>query len=174
MTSNLKGKRIYTLPHKEAISNNYLRAQFTNPMRRSITVFLITALNFFSSTASSQEIVLEGSSWQLSAIYGFNNSEFFPPNPQNYLLRFRMDSRLQIEADCNQGGATWVLEENSLTLTQLITTRKICLSPSLFNRYVMNLMRTETAEISDNKLIIRTNSETDWMEFEPYIFTPNF
>ena len=66
------------------------------------------------------------------------------------------------------------VEENSLTLTQLITTRKICLSPSLFNRYVMNLMRTETAEISDNKLIIRTNSKTDWMEFEPYIFTPNF
>ena len=143
-------------------------------MRNSLTVFLILILNFLSSTASSQEILLEGSSWQLSAIHGLNNSEFIPPNPQNYLLRFRMDNRLQIEADCNQGGATWGLEENFLTLAQLITTRKICLSPSLFNRYVMNLIRAETAEISDDKLIIRTDSEANWMEFEPYIFTPNF
>ncbi|MDG2141000.1 MAG: META domain-containing protein [Gammaproteobacteria bacterium] len=143
-------------------------------MRNSLTVFLILVLNFISSTASSQEILLEGSSWQLSAIHGLNNSEFIPPNPQNYLLRFRMDNRLQIEADCNQGGATWGLEENFLTLAQLITTRKICLSPSLFNRYVMNLIRAETAEISDDKLIIRTDSEANWMEFEPYIFTPNF
>ena len=143
-------------------------------MRNSLTVFLILVLNFLSSTASSQEILLEGSSWQLSAIHGLNNSEFIPPNPQNYLLRFRMDNRLQIEADCNQGGATWSLEENFLTLAQLITTRKICLSPSLFNRYVMNLIRAETAEISDDKLIIRTDSEANWMEFEPYIFTPNF
>lgn len=143
-------------------------------MRNSLTVFLILVLNFLSSTASSQEILLEGSSWQLSAIHGLNNSEFIPPNPQNYLLRFRMDNRLQIEADCNQGGATWGLEENFLTLAQLITTRKICLSPSLFNRYVMNLIKAETAEISDDKLIIRTDSEANWMEFEPYIFTPNF
>ena len=143
-------------------------------MRYLVTIFPILLLNFFCSTASSQEISLEGSSWQLSTIYGFNNSEFSPPNPQNYLLRFRMDNRLQIEADCNQGGATWVLEESSLTLTELITTRKLCLSPSLFNRYVMNLMRTETAEILANKLILRTNTGTDWMEFEPYIFIPSF
>ena len=143
-------------------------------MRNSLTIFLILVLDFLSSTASSQEVSLEGSSWQLTAIHGFNNSEFIPPNPENYLLRFRMDNRLQIEADCNQGGATWSLEENFLIFTQLITTRKICLSPSLFNRYVMNLIRTKTAEISDEKLIIRTDSEASWMEFEPYIFTPNF
>lgn len=139
--------------------------------RNILTAFLLAG---FYPIAFSQENPLEGTSWQLSVIYGFNDSEFIPANPENYLLRFRMDNRLQIEADCNQAGATWNLEGNQLSLTELVTTRKLCLSPSLFNRYVMNLNRTESFEISEGRLIIRTTSTADWMEFEPYVFTPSF
>ncbi|MDG2421965.1 MAG: META domain-containing protein [Gammaproteobacteria bacterium] len=136
-----------------------------------LTVFLLAG---FYPTTFSQENPLEGSSWQLSVIYGFNDSEFIPANPENYLLRFRMDNRLQIEADCNQAGATWNLDGNQISLSELATTRKLCLSPSLFNRYVMNLNRAESFEISEDRLIIRTTSTADWMEFEPYVFTPSF
>ena len=103
-----------------------------------------------------------------------NNSEYTPENPSDYLLRFRLDNRLQIEADCNQAGATWTVEQETISLTALVTTRKLCIQPSLFNRYIMNLNRTETFELMDNRLILRTSTETDWMEFEPYIFTPSF
>ena len=117
---------------------------------------------------------MENTSWQLKTIFGFNNTEYTPGNPSDYLLRFRLDNRLQIEADCNQAGATWTVDEETISLTALVTTRKLCIQPSLFNRYIMNLNRTETFELMDNRLILRTSTKTDWMEFEPYIFTPSF
>lgn len=141
--------------------------------RNFLNIFTALLLVCFYPITFSQENSLEGTSWQLSVIYSFNDSEFIPPNPEDYLLRFRMDNRLQIEADCNQAGATWNLERNLLSFTELVTTRKLCPSPSLFNRYVMNLNRTKSFEISGDRLVIRTMSEADWMEFEPYVFTPN-
>ena len=140
---------------------------------------LIVSVFFVSSLLSidrvvAQENSLENTSWQLKAIFSFNNSEFKPANPSDYLLRFRLDNRLQIEADCNQAGATWATDGEAIVLTDLVTTRKLCIQPSLFNRYIMNLNRTVDFELEDNRLILRTNTEADWMEFEPYVFTPSF
>ena len=135
-------------------------------------LLVICAVNF--NPVSAQEKSLENTSWQLIAIYGFNNSEFIPNNPENYLMRFRLESRLQIEADCNQAGATWTQDIDRLTLTDLVTTRKLCVQPSQFNRFIMNLDRSESYELLDDQLILRTNSEADWMLFEPYVFVPSF
>lgn len=128
------------------------------------------AVLLFSSPGSAQE--LENTSWQLVAIHGFNDSVFTPRNPQSYLLRFRLENRLQIEADCNQAGASWALDGESLSVTGLVTTRKLCVAPSLFNRYIMNLERATSLSLRGETLIVRTASESDWMEFEPYIFVP--
>ena len=137
-------------------------------------LFLLAFCSLLSAGTLAQEKHLENTSWQLKAIYGFNNSRFIPESPDDYLLRFRMDNRLQIEADCNQAGATWKLSGNSISLTDLVTTRKLCVAPSLFNRYIMNLNRTISFELLEKSLILKTNSDSDWMEFEPYIFTPSF
>ena len=32
----------------------------------------------------------------------------------------------------------------------------------------------ESYELLDDQLILRTNSEADWMLFEPYVFVPSF
>ena len=147
-----------------------------NPMSAKQKYFLnfllFCAFNF--NPAFAQEESLANTSWQLVVIYGFNNSEFIPSNPENYILRFRLESRLQIEADCNQAGATWTQDMDRLTLTDLVTTRKLCVQPSLFNRFIMNLDRSESYELLDDQLILRTNSEADWMLFEPYVFVPSF
>ena len=144
-------------------------------LSRFLILSCIFAYSFLAlGSTAAQENLLENTSWQLKTIFGFNNSEYKPEDPSNYLLRFRLDNRLQIEADCNQAGATWTVEEETISLTALVTTRKLCIQPSLFNRYIMNLNRTETFELMDNRLILRTSTETDWMEFEPYIFTPSF
>ena len=117
---------------------------------------------------------LENSSWQLVAIHSFNDSEFKPAEPENYLLRFRMENRLQIEADCNQAGATWELDGASLAITGLVTTRKLCNAPSLFNRYIMTLQQAESVTLEADTLILRSSNGVEWMEFEPYVFTPTF
>ncbi len=144
-------------------------------LARSLILSSIFAYNFLTfGISAAQENLLENTSWQLKTIFGYNNSEYIPEDPSNYLLRFRLDNRLQIEADCNQAGATWAVEGGTISLTKLVTTRKLCIQPSLYNRYIMNLNRTTTFELMNNRLILRTNTKTDWMEFEPYIFTPSF
>ena len=131
---------------------------------------LAVAALLLSSPGSAQE--LENTSWQLVAIHGFNDSVFTPRNPESYLLRFRLENRLQIEADCNQAGATWALDGEALSVTALVTTRKLCVAPSLFNRYIMNIERATSLSLRGETLIVWTASESDWMEFEPYIFVP--
>lgn len=131
---------------------------------------MAVAALLLSSPSSAQE--LENTSWQLVAIHGFNDSVFTPRNPESYLLRFRLENRLQIEADCNQAGATWALDGEALSVTALVTTRKLCVAPSLFNRYIMNIERATSLSLRGETLIVRTASESDWMEFEPYIFVP--
>jgi len=125
-------------------------------------------------TLAQQDPTLENTSWKLVSIHGFDDSEFIPSNPENYLLRFRLENRLQIEADCNQAGATWGLDGDSFTLRQLVTTRKLCIQPSLFNRYIMNLDQAAFLMLEGDRLIIKSASEVDWMEFEPYVLTPPF
>lgn len=125
-------------------------------------------------TLAQQDPTLENTSWKLVSIHGFGDSEFIPSNPENYLLRFRLENRLQIEADCNQAGATWGLDGDSFTLRQLVTTRKLCIQPSLFNRYIMNLDQAAFLMLEGDRLIIKSASEVDWMEFEPYVLTPSF
>ena len=144
-------------------------------LNRLFILSLIVVCDFlFPNSIMAQESALENTSWQLKAIFSFNDSEFKPANPSDYLLRFRLDNRLQIEADCNQAGATWASDGEAIVLTDLVTTRKLCIQPSLFNRYIMNLNRAVGFELEDSLLILRTNTETDWMEFEPYVFTPSF
>jgi heat shock protein HslJ len=115
---------------------------------------------------------LEGTSWQLVVIHSLADSEFEPASPEDYLLRFRSGNRLQIEAHCNQAGATWQINGNSLTLTDLVSTRKLCPSPSLFNRYLMNLQRAVSVTVAGERLVLHTDSDAERMVFEPYIFKP--
>lgn len=138
----------------------------------TLTRAFISTLALLSISAQTLAQDLENTSWQLVAIHGFNDSVFVPGNPQSYLLRFRMENRLQIEADCNQAGATYNLEGEDLSITGLVTTRKLCVAPSLFNRYIMNLERATSVSLSGETLIVRTASEADWLEFEPYVFVP--
>lgn len=131
-------------------------------------------LNLVWQNSANAQDDLENSSWQLVAIHSFNDSVFIPEKPENYLLRFRMENRLQVEADCNQAGATWAFDGESLSITALVTTRKLCNAPSLFNRYIMTLQQTESASREADTLILRSSNGVDWMEFEPYVFTPTF
>ena len=140
---------------------------------RLLTVLSIAIVFGLSGAGYAQTNTdFENTSWQLVAIHGAADSVFIPRNPESYLLRFRLESRLQVEADCNQAGATYAIDGESLTLTDLVTTRKLCISPTLFNRYILNLIRAESMRMEGDNLIVQSDIESDWMEFEPYIFVP--
>lgn len=138
-----------------------------------LNIAVIGLLTQLSTPVMAQD-TLENTSWQLVAIHSFNDSVFTPPNPESYLLRFRIENRMQIEADCNQAGATWNHDGDSLSLTALVSTRKLCVAPSLYNRFIMNLEQSESISWEGDSLILRSSNGVDWMEFEPYVFTPTF
>ena len=117
---------------------------------------------------------LENTSWQLVEIRSSSGTVQVPANPENYLLRFRLDDRAQISADCNEAGATWDHEGNSLRLTELVTTRKLCVAPSLFNSYIMHLQNTQQADLDTGRLTLSTENRLAELIFEPYIFSPRF
>ena len=117
---------------------------------------------------------LENTSWQLAEIRSNSGTVRVPDNPENYLLRFRLNGRAQITADCNEAGATWDHEGNSLRLTELVTTRKLCVAPSLFNFYIMHLKNTQQAELDNELLILSTKNELAELIFKPYVFSPRF
>ncbi len=136
-------------------------------------LILLSAIPGLPASTLAQDIIdLANTSWQLVEIHSTADSVFVPRNPESYLLRFRMENRLQIEADCNQAGATYNVEGSKLSLTDLVSTRKLCVSPTLFNRYILNLIRAESLRMDGENLIVQSDLETDWMLFEPYIFVP--
>ena len=117
---------------------------------------------------------LENTSWQLVEIRSSSGTVQVPDNPKNYLLRFRLNGRAQISADCNEAGATWDHEGNSLRFTELVTTRKLCVAPSLFNLYIMHLQNTQQAELDNERLTLSTENRVAELLFEPYVFSPRF
>ena len=135
-------------------------------------ILCFIALGLPGSAPAQDIFELENTSWQLVEIHSAADSVFIPRNPESYLLRFRMENRLQIEADCNQAGATYNVDGSNLSLTDLVSTRKLCVSPTLFNRYILNLIRAESLRMDGENLIVQSDLEADWMLFEPYIFVP--
>ena len=117
---------------------------------------------------------LESTSWQLIEIRSSSGPVQVPDNPENYLLRFRINGRAQISADCNEAGATWDHEGNYLRLTELVTTRKLCVAPSLFNFYIMHLKNTQQAELGNERLILSTENGLAELIFKPHVFSPRF
>lgn len=117
---------------------------------------------------------LENSSWQLVEIRDINDTVYTPEDPGRYLLRFRLENRLQVEADCNQAGATWTLDDESLSFSNLVSTRKFCTAPSLFNRFIMHLDRVSGIELEGDSLVLHSGAgaASVELEFEPYVFVP--
>lgn len=138
---------------------------------RLLTAIGLLLISSLLSAQPQQDSLLAGTSWQLVAIHSANDSVFEPRNPEDYVLRFRSEGRLQIEADCNQAGAGWSAAGGEIRLSDLVTTRKLCISPSLFNRYIMALEQAQNLQLSDERLVITTLSGIDRLEFQPLLAT---
>lgn len=109
---------------------------------------------------------LEGTSWKLVRIQSTNNAEFIPAEGVSYLLRFRAESRLVIESDCNAAGATWVQESDTLQLLDLVTTNKLCQAGSLHNRMISGLLSVNAYTREGSTLVLMTALQGVQLEFE--------
>ena len=120
-----------------------------------------------SETAPEPEpVMLEGTSWQLVRINALGGYEFVPEDSSDYILRFRAQSRLVAESDCNTAGATWTQDGGTLTLEQFVTTNNMCPPGTLHNHFVSNLRNVDAFSNAGNNLVFTTSIPGVTMEFE--------
>ena len=144
------------------------------PIAASRIAMICLLLGTLANAQQQSASPLENTSWQLIEMRSSSGLVQVPDNPENYLLRFRLENRSAITADCNEAGATWNHEGDSLTLTRLVTTRKLCEAPSLFNFYIMNLQNTRRLRLEDDRLVLITENDMAELIFQPYVFRPTF
>lgn len=116
--------------------------------------------------ASASPVVLEGTSWQLVKITALGGYEFLPEDGSDYILRFRSQSRLVIESDCNTAGATWTQEGGNLILEQFVTTNNMCPPGTLHNHFVSNMRNVEAFSDNGGNLVFATSIPGVTLEFE--------
>ena len=118
------------------------------------------------NNSAESAVVLEGTSWQLVKITAIGGYEFIPEDGSDYVLRFRTESRLVADSDCNTAGATWTQEDSNLILEQFVTTNNMCPPGTLHNHFVSNLRNIETFSSEGDKLVFSTSIPGVSMEFE--------
>jgi heat shock protein HslJ len=113
-----------------------------------------------------EPVALEGTSWQLVKITAIGGYEFIPEDAGDYVLRFRAESRMVVESDCNTAGATWTQQDNNLILEQFVTTNNMCPPGTLHNHFVSNLRNIESFSGDADNLVFTTSIPGVTMEFE--------
>ena len=116
---------------------------------------------------ASEPVVLEGTFWQLVKITAIGGYEFTPEDSSDYVLRFRRESRLVVDSDCNTAGATWSQDGNRVILEQFVTTNGLCPPGTLHNHFVSNLRNIETFTQQGDNLVFTTSIPGVTIEFEP-------
>ncbi len=114
----------------------------------------------------SEPVLLEGTSWQLVKITALGGFEFIPEDRGDYVIRFRGESRMVADSDCNTAGATWTQEGSNLILEQFVTTNNMCPPGTLHNHFVSNLRNIEAFSGNGNNLVFTTSIPGVAMEFE--------
>ena len=125
-----------------------------------------------SRAAEESPLSLEGTSWQLLEIQDLGNSRFAPDSPAKYTVRFRSEGRLQVESDCNTGGATWQQDGNTVEFVGLYSSEALCPPGSLHNRFMMHLHNVRSIVTRDGHLFLATSMEGVLLQFEPLVFVP--
>ena len=139
-------------------------------MRSLLTITLCLLLMAFSATQRSdttkEKPALTGVLWNLAKIQSMDDSTDLPRAPSLYTLEFHKDGSVAIRADCNRGRGNWASETaDQLNITQLITTRAMCIPPSLHDQFISDLNDTRSFTQADGKLYLATKADGSILEF---------
>jgi heat shock protein HslJ len=139
-------------------------------MRSLLTITLCLLLMAFSATQRSdttkEKPALTGVLWKLAKIQSMDDSTDLPRAPGLYTLEFHKDGSVAIRADCNRGRGNWASETaDQLNITQLITTRAMCIPGSLHDQFISDLNDTRSFTLNEGKLYLATMPDGSILEF---------
>ena len=115
---------------------------------------------------AQEKLALTGVIWTLASIQSKDDSAGLPRAPGLYTLEFHNDGSVVIRADCNRGRGNWASETaGQLNITQIVTTRALCIPPSLHDRFLSDLNDTNSITFNEGKLNLETIAEGSILEF---------
>lgn len=107
--------------------------------------------------------------WELQQIAS-NNRVFTPDDPTNYWIQLLPDGTVWLQADCNRGSGTYSLQDSSLTLSDLVTTKVACGEDSIGDRFLASLgyvvSYSVTGDVSD-QLVLQMMADGGSLTFQP-------
>lgn len=107
---------------------------------------------------------LEDSSWELVELTVLGGHIFEPENPSDYTLRFLSDNRVRGKSDCNTINGNWSIEE-AFALTNISSSRSLCLSGSLHNYYLLYLRDVTTMQQQEGSMILGSSDPDVSLKF---------
>jgi heat shock protein HslJ len=111
---------------------------------------------------------LGGTSWQLVAFHGMDDTTVKPDHASKYTLRFGTDGRVTARIDCNRGGGNWTAPASGqLELGPLALTRAMCPPGSMHDRIVTDWGRVRSYVMKDGHLFLSLMADGGIYEFEP-------
>jgi heat shock protein HslJ len=117
--------------------------------------------------ANSQQTddVLTGNTWKWEQTIYNNDTKVVPADPNQYTLELQPDGKVNVRADCNRGGGTYVKEGSSISMNVTHTTRAMCPSDSLEGEFLRNLAVVAIYFMKDGNLYFDLKFDTGTMKF---------
>lgn len=139
-------------------------------MRLLLTITLCLSLLACSATQKSVTAKAKplptGVIWELANIQSKDDLTGLPRAPGLYTLEFNEDASVAIRADCNRGRGNWTSETaDQFNITQVVTTRAMCIPTSLHDRFLSDLNDTRSFTLNEGKLYLATMADGSILEF---------
>lgn len=111
---------------------------------------------------------LAGTSWRLVRILMMDDQVYTPDERSKYTITFTTDGRVELRADCNRGQGSWSEPApGQLRFGRLVTTRVMCPSKSLSDRFIRGLGDVHSYLFRGGRLYLSLMADGGIYEFEP-------
>ncbi len=137
-------------------------------MARCTGILLIALITGVCGAFEAAASELADTSWRLVQIMSMDDRVDMPDDRAQYTLDLRADGTATMQADCNRGNGSWMSESASqLKFRAVASTRALCPSGSLSERYLARFEWVRSYVIKDGHLFLATMADGSIIEFEP-------
>ena len=142
-------------------------------MARRTGILLIALITGVCGAFEAAASELADTSWRLVQIMSMDDRVDMPDDRAQYTLELRADGTATMQADCNRGNGSWMSESASqLKFRAVASTRALCPSGSLSERYLAQFEWVRSYVMKDGHLFLATMADGSIIEFEPAGGTP--
>jgi heat shock protein HslJ len=103
--------------------------------------------------------------WKLFRVVYKNDAEKTIEHPERYLLQLSEKKKISILADCNRGFGSYSMEERSIKIVILGTTRAMCPPKSFSEKYISDLNSVVSYRLKGSRLYLSLKDDIGIMEF---------